>query len=451
MSSFESSTTDQIPSVADNPIFSPQVNRFIILGAITGLALTGCSSATESGAGETSGSHISPTSESADPNPLPTDPTGSITMTPPWEKPPCDDPTPEELAATDQILSTVRVEPLNPPDDGEDVTAKLIRIRQETAAQYGLTVYDYRSYYKDYSADFYRKPEDGGSQIPASEYLKMATDFAAMYGITLSMPQTQDKIIPNNYDVPMTPAANLATASPEQENSIKSAALVLVQNLGDLPVEFVRDQAGLTDIQLVTIGDKNIAGLADPIAGNVYYVDPAKKIPGQVFNHELTHLWDGKQCEPAFGMHKDPSYVALNPNGMGMYVGHYPTPADLAKLAPYNSEYAVTMSPQRKEAVDAWSAASLNGDEAATNAAKAALDQLYANVAVAEDYGFTNPAEDKAVLGQDILSTFNYHDGILDSRSPIERSKAEFLLARMYHDDPRIVQYFNTVGNVDWQ
>jgi hypothetical protein len=307
------------------------------------------------------------------------------------------------------------------PDVSDNAEKQLIAKREVAAERYGLTIYDYRTEFRNLEHDLYAK---GGQKVPVSEYLEAAQDFSAKYGIKLSVPQ---KVPANPYGI-QTEAMDLNTLDAKQQEEMRFALYGFIENLGELPVEFVQT-TGLKNVYVVKIDDKDTAGFADYINGGKFFVDGTKPLDGETFTHELTHLWDADLCGNSEAIFHDPGFNKLNPSNIySQYPGSF-TKTDRQGYKSYDSvvqsKRASTLSQKNK---------------------LSAYFRLFRKVVVTEDYSFTNVAEDKATLGQELFSPYDYRS-IYNKHQPILASKFAYLLARLYQKSPNIARYFVEVGN----
>jgi hypothetical protein len=324
----------------------------------------------------------------------------------------------------------------------EDIEDALWRMRAEAAARNGLHIFDPRQVLAPYYDDAYKQM---GNSIPLVSYQEMAAQFLGRYGVNLVQP-TDTSVY--RYGSLMSPFSN-SMATGFEGLEVKRHYINLISNVAELPVELVR-QVGLTEVVVVKIDDKNIAGMAETATKTAntgrFYIDPSKRMPINTFNHEFFHLWDAKQCK-GNSLDKDPSFSAINPSGDRTYVGE--KYAEVADKNPGLTISSVIFSKTAQALQEEWNKATLNPgySKAQSKQYSNMYDALFSNAVTPRPYGLAAIAEDKAVFGEELLSPYAYDLGVFADRSPVAKEKAEYLLARMLQDDPRIVRYFNEVGN----
>lgn len=315
--------------------------------------------------------------------------------------------------------------------DIDAVTEGIIQRQKVTAEKLGLTVYDYRTEFNDLAQNIYGKTPEA---IPTSEYLDLATGFLKRYGVDLVVDPTKKQratmIFPDNVR-PFT-KQEILSAEGNDSLAIKRELYGFISSIGEMPVELVKD-AGLKRLVLVhikKIGNVDAAGYADidEETPDTIYADPSKPL-NVLIPHEMTHLWDAEECGP-IGMSNDTQFNALNPTPT-LYTDH-------TGFTDLMSSYTQTSS--------------LLGDiqEPHTNSEKAAIqsqiDSIDKTVVVVEDYSFTDIAEDKATIGQDLFDPFGVRILIDSNNTPVLQAKAELLAARVYEEDPAVLKYLATVG-----
>ncbi|QQS19800.1 hypothetical protein IPL85_06070 [Candidatus Saccharibacteria bacterium] len=360
----------------------------------------------------------------------------------------CDEPTAEDKAVVDALFAHPL--PKFPQDKKESTQDSLWRLRKEAAAKNGLHVFDPRATLDRYSSNLY---ENNGKNIPLSDYQLMAKEFMARYGVSVIQP-TDVTTYPLRGIVPLSSA----TITESDEFAIKQNYVTLVRSTAELPVELV-NQIGLTEVIVVKIADKTILGRAETATKTKdfgrFYIDATKPTISATFHHEIFHLWDANQCTGRDGIYGDPSFTELNPDGAATYVGMLAYKAK-AEANPSLTVENTSNSQAAKDVINEWQIASAKAvftkEQNAFYTAK--YNELFSKAIVHRDYALSDVAEDKAVNGEIILWPYYYNYGAHNNNygalapwSSVVRAKSLFLLTRMYQDDPRIVQYYNYVGN----
>jgi hypothetical protein len=310
--------------------------------------------------------------------------------------------------------------------------AELSAKRRVAAERYGLTIYDYRTEYRDLFKDVNR-----AQTKPIAEYLQRTTEFAARYGVTLSVPATTE----SNSD-PATTPLDMSHLTAKQQQQVRYALTGFIDNLGEMPVEFVQS-TGLKHIYLVHIPDELIAGFADQATGDAFYVDPLKRLDAQTFAHELTHLWDANVCGGPEGSFLDPGFDRLNP--VNVY-GEYLYEHRVTERGDYTDHESVAGSKQASELLKKMQADYLSSDKTLADHDWRKFHHLFRHVVSTSSYGMVNIAEDKATIGEEIFEPYDYQ-GVYDKNQPILAAKFAYLLARIYQANPSIAKYLIEVGN----
>lgn len=228
-----------------------------------------------------------------------------------------------------------------------------------------------------------------------------------------------------------------------EDIDIKRQLYGFIASTGELPVELVK-YMGLKNIVMVHINDtvksgdnENVAGFAEVYSSHpdTIYVDPTKPL-NYMIPHEMFHLWDAKVCG-ALGMVYDKQFNALNPK---------PTSTDAYTFYAAHDGYLSPFGVYQEESKEKlFLGLQLAQSDAEKAVVQAKIDALKERVAVADDYGFVDVEEDKATIGQEILS-FSTREKIELVESPILQKKALFLRARLYEDQPKVVEYLARTG-----
>lgn len=244
--------------------------------------------------------------------------------------------------------------------------------------------------------------------------------------------QLDDDIITTVEHNPLTREAFVAADSKEAKFVLYS----LITQFGELPVELV-EAIGLKRIVVTDIvgtivdGTTGVAGFIEPEdhSNTTIYIDQFVAT-GSVAIHEMVHLWDAQQCGP-LGMQYDEQYSELNPEPVegkyGFYedtTGYY-SDQEAFSLATAQNLYTKLQqaeTPEEKALVYAQ------------------IDAIDAQVVTVSDYGLTNIIEDKATLGERLFDPLNRWT-VEAVASPILQSKITLLAARLYEQEPKLLEY----------
>lgn len=348
----------------------------------------------------------------------------------------CDTPSQSDITAVHSLLTTPQhLKPVEKKDFGTVASPAAPRYEELVAQQLGLHLADTSK------IDFKKIDEEGLRIEPVTvdEYLQVLGDFTKPYGVETVAEKSQLDAETQKYFKPI----DFSAMTGDEIRYFKSNLKILMYGMRSLPVELVK-QTGLKKIVLMDRSNTAAVGAAEVGRGEMIFMDPRLNIQRTVFMHELTHVWDRKQCKNPNLMSDDPDFVALNPAGRATYVGDlYPVP-EAWPTYDSNEEY-VAQSPEvtdlliRTTEAYALPAAKRKAAHAAIDAE---YDKLYKNVLVKNPYGFKDAGEDKALIGEDIFSPYTYKATIMQNWHNAYQQKAEYLLARIYQDDPRIVRYF---------
>lgn len=353
----------------------------------------------------------------------------------------CHDPSAEDKAIVDELLAHPlpaykKVEKESPEDS-------LWRLRKETAAKYDLTIFDPRAILEPYTQDL---SNSYAGEIPIAEYQTMARNFLARYGVRLIQP-TDTTPYGTSIIAPFSPDL---IRHREDEYAAKKAYLQLINNIAPLPLEFVQ-QVGLSEVVVVQINLDQTGGLAEMGTKSKgygrFYIDPIQSASsGRTSNHELSHLWDANRCSGVHDTNLDPAFVALNPNGAKTYVGRERS-RQAAERNPSLSVENIVFSQPAKDVMNEWEVAkaTVGYDEAKDQYFAAKFKALFANAVVTNWCGLATASEDKAIIGENILSLQGY-SRMLSPDTPIVSQKTRLLLARLYHDNWRVMRYFYEAG-----
>jgi hypothetical protein len=312
--------------------------------------------------------------------------------------------------------------------------AEMAAKRKVAAKRFDLTVYNYRHIYRGLFRD-----AKHANDKPVATYLQKANQFAQHYGVTVTAPSP----VPNTNPVEQITPLNIGTLSAGEQKKARYALTRIIDNLGQLPVEFVKS-VGLKHIYLGRLVIANSVGHADMINGGTIYVDPLKYGGPNVISHEFTHLWDARECNGPKGAFQDPQLDALNP--VNVY-DQYPYDASRQTNRGVYTDRSTVASSGPATIL----AQKIRHDYAHNHYARAErhwrkYEALFRNVVAIRSYGLKNVAEDKATIGEDMLTPYDYQS-IYNAGAPILAKKFAYLLARVYQRHPRFAKYLITVGN----
>lgn len=301
------------------------------------------------------------------------------------------------------------------------------------ADKLGLTIYDVNSEYKNLTNDIY----SDGPVLPLETYLEQAEDFMSRYSVTISFSAEKEAKLDEGAvaTVEHNPLTREAFLAGDNKNS-RMVLYSLITQFGELPVELV-ETLGLkrivvTDIVgTITSGQTGVAGFVEPedYDNDTIYIDQSVAT-GSVAIHEMVHLWDAQQCGP-LGMNYDEQYSDFNPAPVeGKYnfyedtTGYY-SDQEAFKLTNEQNLYTQLQLAQTPE------------EDALIYAQ---IDAIDAKVVAIDDYGLTNIIEDKATLGARLFDPLNRWVVEKES-SPVLQEKITLLAARLYEQDPRLLEY----------
>lgn len=304
------------------------------------------------------------------------------------------------------------------------------------AEELGLTVHDYYETFMEAldGRDPYLAVQD--SKVPVELFIDATKTVLDRFDVSLDFPQFEGKEN-RGYDVRSITVDELDSV---QAGQMKKALLNFSQNITFMPAELI-SLSGLESVKVVYIDQPNVGGFVYQDEPSSMYVNATEPLFDTTFAHELYHLIDYRMCDDIFN---DSAFISLNPDGMlyGEYIANDPgLPGYKYDSLEYTGE--VETRDLTNEIV------SLNGsdDIQKINDINQKIDALYANVVTARNYGFTNVAEDKATIGEEILTGRTEGALVLD-RTPVLTDKIKFLLARLYTHDPRLAEYFVLTNTV---
>jgi len=334
----------------------------------------------------------------------------------PSPRSPCYNPTGQELTKVKAIINLPR-EPISKYISPAEREREDIRRKSEVAKRYGLTMYDYQPIYDPLMLDVDPNTVGQEPQHKFDTYFITAQAFLERYGVELLLQKENGKYKEGEHPL---------TAEEKESVYAKHLMVELIRSFGNLPVELIRN-GGLKKVVLINTGSGN-GGYAPEANSDTYYADLTDG-PESVFNHEFYHQYEYNHYGP--DVWSDSGFVACNPE-QEIY-GKSPKSKQYISLDTY------------KQFVSEHSAEYYSADETEKQSLQRLFDEKAALVAVVSDYSFTNAVEDKAEIGRTLLDTATFYT-LFDPRTPILRDKALFLLGRLYHDEPRIVQYLADVS-----
>lgn len=334
------------------------------------------------------------------------------------------DPTPEEIAAVEAILEKYKDKGINEPERNIEAAKKhnLTLYNDSNIGEAGKKIFDNFHNFRDY-----KNPQHYGDEsqlLSFAEYFEAVRDILKeKYGIDLTLGDDT-----REYSYGGKPL------KPEELETVQSrvSILNLLRSVFDQPVELIKI-TGLKKISLIKMTEA--AGYAEINGSNdTYFADPTLEAEAGLFDHELYHLYDANKCGNQFGI--DNGFNNLNPPGWQYTDNKLPKPEGYISDEEYRKfgwdlimgqlkDFAdLKNNPQKKQEI---------------------IDEKAHHVATPSEYGFTHIVEEKADLGKILFNPNNYASA-LDSRKPILRKKFIFLLARLYHDNPKLVEYFIEVS-----
>ncbi|HEU4830824.1 MAG TPA: hypothetical protein VFS65_01480 [Candidatus Saccharimonadales bacterium] len=308
----------------------------------------------------------------------------------------CDDILPQTLSDAKALFES--------SEKSGDLNIDAADVRRQTAESLGLTIYDYRTEFRDLINNAHGPfPED----ISVVEYVSRVTEFLNRYSVELVVSSTDNEGgVLYRDSQPFT----MKEITDEDSRNIKQQLIGFIESIGEMPVELVHF-ANLKKIILVHgpfANGRSSAGYVNPNLAEIgtIYVDPSRPT-ASLLEHEIFHLMDMRECGLE-GMYQDTQYAALNPIST-LYEGH-------TKYVSEESAFEGASGP---------------------------------DVVVRSDYGFTNIVEDKATLGEAILDPAQVRTVVEAAESPVLQSKSLLLLARLYQDRPDILQYLAAVSHAE--
>lgn len=344
--------------------------------------------------------------------------------------------------STEQTCSAVETDDINsvsylvdrPIDDA--LIEKMRFQRGDLAQELGLTVHDYYETFMEAldGQDPYLAVQD--SKVPVQLFINATKTVLDRFDVSLDFPQFEGKEN-KGYDVRSITVDELDTLQADQ---MKKALLNFSQNVTLMPAELI-SLSGLESVKVVYIDQPNVGGFVYQDEPSSMYVNATEPLYDTTFAHELYHLIDYRMCDDIFN---DSAFMSLNPDGMlyGEYIANDPgLPGYKYDSLEYTDEVETRdLSNQKVSLYE-------SNDTQKINDVNQKIDALYSNVVTAKNYGFTNVAEDKATIGEEILTGRTNGALVLD-RTPILTDKIKFLLARLYVHDSRLAEYFVLTNTV---
>lgn len=353
----------------------------------------------------------------------------------------CIEPTAEDMAVVDELLSKPKSpELLLDADDGSMKVSNEAWERRDSyldafAHERGLQVHEGWSVYQ-YLAEDFGSIETGKVPSPTDFYLETTNSFMQQLGVTVTMGSG------NDYSF----GGRGLTAEELENQNTKLTLMNIVNAYAGVTQEYI-DAMGLKNIVLVTgMSTEGVAGYAIPNGPHdTFYINvdtSESALPFDVsgINHEGYHLLDGGQCGPS-NMAVDPSFTSLN-QGINIY-------SDIT-TQPYQESYSLEEYYKDVSAIQQHMYdAKLAGDVEGYCILAAADDELASQVVTYSD-DHTNPAEEKAGLGSQLMNDYVINE-VTNPRFPKLAAKAKFLLARLYHMEPAVVEYLIEQSSPQYQ
>lgn len=301
-------------------------------------------------------------------------------------------------------------------------------LRKTTAEKLGLTM----NVFADEHPDAYERLRwyPYQDRWSLSKHIGLAAEFADKYGITLSAPSDTSAIPSADAVKPL----HFEKMNADTKANVRHAIMGIMDSLSAMPEEFVR-KYGAKNIYLAQINDEKVAAFAE--SGENIYIDPTGWLEEDTLVHEMTHIWDWNICG-GNSMDRDPGFEALNPTDI-----YDPKIADLQQGG-FASDESVQASLQARKLSRLLRTG--QQDDASRDKTEKAYNSLLKDIVVTDNYGFTNPVEDKATLGNVIFNPTRYSKWH-NTAKPVVDSKFTYLLARLYEHDPTLAEYFIAVGS----
>jgi hypothetical protein len=273
-----------------------------------------------------------------------------------------------------------------------------------------------------------------GAKIgPFNDYYQPTARFMEQLGVTVSVGAID---APYSYDAHAPSLADL------DSRNAKASLVNIVQAFSNVPKEYV-EQTGLKQIVLESGSGQQGAGGYALTSGDhsTYYIDigATANTPFGVHDdlHETEHLLDADECANA--ANTDPTYRSFN--GYINIYGNGNNDSVTLNVDKYLEDYSKRLEAARTDSLKP-------GSHQAICALVAQNTQEAGRVMASTSY-HPNPVEDKAELGAELASPDMYGQ-VTDPRLTVIRGKFKYLLARLYHKAPKVVEYFTTVASAPY-
>lgn len=317
----------------------------------------------------------------------------------------CTEPSDDDFAAVDTLMAdslTGNFNPLRASSLEADGTPPS---RKDVASQFGLTILSMPDGYFT-----------GNESI--DQAIALSNKQLEKYGITMKLSDTTATVSTGSNASPNRDLSSQSSPLSRQDVEKRSTVQAVEQftwQVSNVPAELIA-YSGLKQIQLVKMNG-SISAVAQENEHAINF-DPSTPISPQLFEHELSHGIDAKQC---YNIHSDSALRSLNPDGL---YGDTPMPV-LTDVLPEPNIFQdipkLLVQPGQTES----SVAEL------------------VTIAVVEQYGRTNEAEDKATIGAQLLDTSRSSLSVILKTNdiPVLHAKYRLLAARLYSVLPAVATY----------
>jgi hypothetical protein len=325
----------------------------------------------------------------------------------------CYQPTVAEQQSVDQLFSKTPIEQ-KPPYRDENYN----RLIPDVATHFGLTVPSMAL--QEESETAYRQ----NYSFPAA--MRIANNYLGKFGVSISVAKPGE-LTSGDKQVPTVAELNTNAALYDIDEITEGFTL--------LPTQYVH-LSGLKHVILAAnTGDYAYAvteGKHNTIAVDVTGEDEDPLL----MDHEIYHLLDSAECGGSDRMFEDQGYTDLN--GGNIYEG---------KAWAQNPKVESTLNDnQILDSQDLQVEGEETNDNALSCVGQDQLDQELPRVVAISEYSLDDVAEDKAEMGKAFGNPSDFYRD-LSPQMPIVRKKFEYLLARLYHFSPKIVDYFAAVSS----
>lgn len=348
----------------------------------------------------------------------------------------CIEPSSDDVLAVQALLSKPQ-DPLAEPMGGSPKTdadyksfpAQQQAFKERVAREHGLTIFDDTPWQRRLT-DQSARAEGGLDTGPFSDYLGATQDFMNQFGVEVAV---------GTPDLTYSYGARAPRAEELESPAAKWTMQGILSAFSNLPKEYV-ELTGLKRIIIMTgSAGAEVAGYAVTSgAHDTFFIDIEKgkniMLDQHGILHETYHLLDAAQCGPQ-AMLVDEGFTQQNsPNPI------YRTERDGVveePSVPSMQSYDNAVM-NRRAMFDSSTPKSVLCQTQMQEDQEAALVETYSSY-------HPNPAEDKAEIGAQLVTPNDYVT-ITDTRFAKFWPKVQYLMARLYHQNPAIVEYFTETG-----